>query len=63
MFEDAAAIRAARKKYNGKMFGSGVDTFRQVASVETQALKGGALAQRTKELVALGISISKACYG
>lgn len=63
MFEDAATIRKTRKKYNGKMFKSGVDTFRQMAAVEEKALKSGALDRRTKELIALGISISKACYG
>lgn len=63
MFEDVTTIRQMRKKYNGRMFTSGVDTFRQMAAIETEALEDGALPGRTKELIALGISIAKACYG
>ena len=63
MFEDPAAIQAMRTQYNGKMFMSGVDTFQRMAAIEEDALKSGALSRRTKELIALGISIGKACYG
>ena len=63
MFEEPATIQAIRKKYNGKMFTSGIDTFQRMAAIEEDALRGGALNRRTKELIALGISIGKACYG
>ena len=63
MFDDPATIRAMRKKYSGKMFMSGVDTFQRMAAIEEDALKSGALSRRTKELIALGICIGKACYG
>jgi hypothetical protein len=63
MFEDPATIQAMRKKYTGKMFMSGVDTFRRMAAIEEDALKSGALGQGTKELIALGISIGRSCYG
>jgi alkylhydroperoxidase/carboxymuconolactone decarboxylase family protein YurZ len=63
MFEDRETVRRTRKQYNGKMLTSGVDIFRKMATLEEEALKSGALDQRFKELMALGISISKACYG
>jgi hypothetical protein len=56
-------MRRMRKKYNGQMFNSGVDTFRQMAAIEAEALEDGVLPGRTKELIALGISIGQACYG
>jgi alkylhydroperoxidase/carboxymuconolactone decarboxylase family protein YurZ len=34
-----------------------------MADLEEEALKDGALDQKTKELIALGISIGNACYG
>jgi alkylhydroperoxidase/carboxymuconolactone decarboxylase family protein YurZ len=63
MFEDVSEIRKLRKKYNGMMIQSGIGTFRQIWDAEEEALKDAALDQKTKELIALGISISKACYG
>ena len=63
MFEDVSEIRKVRKKYNAEMIRSGISTFRKVWDAEEDALQDGALSQKTKELIALGISISKACYG
>ena len=63
MFPDVDEIRRIRKEYNGKLFMSGVATFRQMAEVEGEALNSGALDQKTKELLALGISIANSCYG
>ena len=63
MFPDIDAIRRERKRYNRRMFQSGVGTFRELAALETNALKNGALVQKYKELIALGISISNGCYG
>ena len=63
MFEDVGEIRKVRKKYNAEMLRSGISTFRKVWDAEEDALKDGALDQKTKELIALGISVSKACYG
>jgi len=63
MFPDIDEIRKIRKKYNWQMIQSGVNTFREMGAVEADALKNGALDQKYKELIALGISISKACYG
>jgi len=45
------------------MYQSGINTFREIGQVEVNALKDGALAQKYKELIALGISISNKCYG
>jgi hypothetical protein len=63
MFPDILEIRKTRKIYNGKMFQSGIKTFRELGDLETNTLKDGALARKYKELIALGISISNACYG
>jgi alkylhydroperoxidase/carboxymuconolactone decarboxylase family protein YurZ len=63
VFPDVNEIRKTRKKYNWQMYQSGIKTFREMGEVETNALKDGALAQKHKELIALGISISNACYG
>lgn len=63
MFPDINEIRKTRKKYNWKMVQSGIKTFRELGELETDSLKGGALAQKYKELIALGISISNGCYG
>ena len=45
------------------MFLSGVSTFRELEELETNAFRDGALDQKCKELIGLGISISHACYG
>ena len=63
MFEDVAQVRKTRKKYNSKMFLSGVSTFREIEELEANAFRDGAIDQNYKELIALGISISHACYG
>jgi alkylhydroperoxidase/carboxymuconolactone decarboxylase family protein YurZ len=63
MFPDIEEIRKARKKYNGKMYRSGIGTFREMEELEANVLRDGALKQKYKELIALGISISKGCYG
>lgn len=63
MFEDVSQVRKTRKKYNLQMYRSGVSTFRELGELEAKALQDGALAQKYKELIALGISISNACHG
>ena len=42
---------------------SGIKTFREIGELEANALKDGALQQKYKELIALGISINNSCYG
>jgi alkylhydroperoxidase/carboxymuconolactone decarboxylase family protein YurZ len=42
---------------------SGIKTFQDMDRIEMEALKSGDLSQKYKELIALGISISNACYG
>jgi AhpD family alkylhydroperoxidase len=63
MFEDIKEVRDLRKKYNYKMFTSGVDTFREYEEIEAKALKSGELDQKYKELIGLAISIVSMCYG
>ena len=63
MFPSVNEIRDSRKKYNWKMYQSGIKTYRDMGELEENALKDGALAQKYKELIALGISISNGCYG
>jgi alkylhydroperoxidase/carboxymuconolactone decarboxylase family protein YurZ len=63
MFPDIDEIKRTRKKYNWKMSQSGVQAFREIEELEASALKDGALSQKHKELIALGISISNTCYG
>ena len=63
MFPNINEIKKTRKKYNWQMYQSGVNTFREIGEVEANALKGGVLAQKYKELIALGISINNGCYG
>ena len=63
MFDDVQQIRRLRKKYSLQMFRSGISTFRELGKLEANALRAGALARKHKELIALGISISKGCYG
>lgn len=41
----------------------GIKTFGEIGKLEADALKGGALKQKYKELIALGISINHRCYG
>ena len=63
MFDDISQIRKTRKKYNLQMYRSGIKTFGDMEKIEADALSDGALEQKYKELIALGISISNACYG
>jgi alkylhydroperoxidase/carboxymuconolactone decarboxylase family protein YurZ len=63
MFENLNQIRKARKKFNLKMFRSGVSTFHELEELEANAFRDGVIEQKYKELIALGISISHGCYG
>jgi alkylhydroperoxidase/carboxymuconolactone decarboxylase family protein YurZ len=63
MFIDTEKIRELRQKYYLQMQKSGVRTFQDMARIEMQALESGSLAQKYKELIALGISIARSCYG
>ena len=63
MFPNINEIRKTRKKYNWQMYQSGINAFREIGQVEANALKDGVLAQKYKELIALGISINNGCYG
>ena len=63
MFIDTDEIRKLRQKYYLQMQQSGIKTFQDMDRIETEALEGGELLQKYKELIALGISISNACYG
>jgi len=63
MFPNSNEIQKARKKCNWQMYQSGINTFHAIGEAEANALKDGVLAQKHKELIALGISISNKCYG
>ena len=63
MFIDTDETRELRQKYNLQMRKSGIKTFQDMDRIEMEALESGDLLQKYKELIALGISISKACYG
>lgn len=63
MFPDIKEIRKTRKKYNYKMIRSGISSFKELEKLEANALKNGEIPQKFKELMALGISISRSCYG
>jgi hypothetical protein len=63
MFIDTDETRKLRQKYNLQMQKSGIKTFQDMDRIEMDALESGDLSQKYKELIALGISISKACYG
>ena len=63
MFPSINEIKTVRKKYNWQMSQSCIKTFREIEELEKNALKDGALTQKYKELIALGISISNSCYG
>jgi AhpD family alkylhydroperoxidase len=62
MFDDISDIRPTRKRYNLKVFQSGVKMFRDFEEAEGAALRSGALEGKYKELVALGISMVEKCY-
>jgi alkylhydroperoxidase/carboxymuconolactone decarboxylase family protein YurZ len=63
MFPDINEINRIRKKYSWQMSQSGIKTFSEIGTLEGNALKDGALTQKYKELIALGISINNSCYG
>jgi AhpD family alkylhydroperoxidase len=63
MFGDPKEYRNLRKRYNGKMFLSGVGAFREFEDLEAHALADGELTQKYKELIALAVSITHSCYG
>ena len=63
MFIDTDEIRRLRQKYHLQMQQSGIKTFQDMGRIEMEALESGELSQKYKELIALGISVSKACYG
>jgi len=63
MFIDTDETRRLRQKYNLQMQESGIKTFQDMDKIEMDALESGELSQKYKELIALGISITKACYG
>jgi len=63
MFEEIDEFRSLRKKYNYKMFQTGIGTFREFEDLEANALKSGALDQKYKELIMLATSIISLCYG
>ncbi|MDY6791320.1 MAG: hypothetical protein SWH54_08640 [Thermodesulfobacteriota bacterium] len=63
MFPSIDEINRTRKKYNWQMSQIGIKTFTEIGKLESNALQGGALKQKYKELIALGISIHNSCYG
>jgi AhpD family alkylhydroperoxidase len=63
MFESIEEFRNIRKKYNYKMFSSGVSTFREFEELEARTLESGALDRKYKELIGLATSIVSLCYG
>jgi AhpD family alkylhydroperoxidase len=63
MFEGIDEIRSFRKKYNYKMFSSGVSTFREFEELESRTLQSGALDRKYKELTGIALSIVSRCYG
>ncbi len=63
MFEGIEEVRSIRKKYNYKMFTSGVSTFREFDELEGKAFQTGALDGKYKELIGLAVSINEKCYG
>jgi AhpD family alkylhydroperoxidase len=63
MFSDIDEIRSLRKKYNYKMFTSGVSTFREFEELEAKTLQSGALDRKYKELISLALSMVTLCYG
>jgi AhpD family alkylhydroperoxidase len=63
MFEDIQEFRDLRKKYNYKMFTSGVSTFREFEELEAKTLQSGALERKYKELIGIATSVVSLCYG
>jgi AhpD family alkylhydroperoxidase len=63
MFDNIEEIEQTRKKFNGSMFRSSSRTFKGFEELEARTLADGALSQKHKELIALGISVCEKCYG
>jgi len=63
VFDDVRDIRETRKRYNAKLFMSGVPAFRKFEELEAEALADGALPRKYKELTALALSIAGNCLG
>jgi AhpD family alkylhydroperoxidase len=63
MFESVEEFRDLRKRYNGKMFASGVPIFREFEEMEGRVLQSGALDRKYKELIGIATSIVSSCYG
>lgn len=63
MFDSVKTIRETRKRYNGRMFLSGVETFKKLEDAEAGALADGALSRMQKELIALALSLTENCLG
>jgi AhpD family alkylhydroperoxidase len=63
MFEGIEEVRRFRKKYNYKMFSSGVSTFREFEELEARTLQSGALERKYKELTGIALSMITKCYG
>lgn len=63
MFKPVDEYRALRKKYNYKMFTSGVATFKEFEELEAKTFAAGELEPKYKELIGLAASIVSLCYG
>ncbi len=62
MFDEIEDIRQTRKRLNLKIFQSGIGGFRAFEEVEKAAFSEGAVSQKNKELIGLGISITQKCF-
>jgi AhpD family alkylhydroperoxidase len=63
MFEDIHHVKDLRKRYNHKMFTSGVPAFRAFEELEAKILSTGVLERKVKELAGIAISVVAGCYG
>ena len=63
MFQPVKEYRDLRKKFNYKMFQSGVPVFREFEELEAKTFAAGALEPKYKELIGLAASIVSLCYG
>jgi AhpD family alkylhydroperoxidase len=62
MFYEIDEIRDFRKRYNLKMFQSGLPAFRQLEELEAKVFEDGVLSRKQKELIALAVSIRDKCF-
>jgi AhpD family alkylhydroperoxidase len=60
MFDEIEDIRQTRRRF--KTIESGIGRFREFEELAGAALRDGALSQKNKELIALGISIAEKCF-